>query len=94
GADKFEPANTGNAKPDAEGKGEADAVLDNVCTPDHTELVTAGTVGTVKPEVTGNAEPEKIGKAAGKIGSAFLVLAALVSALEKDRKAFNISSAL
>ncbi len=93
GAGEIGPVTTGNAKLDARSKGEAEAVLDNVGRPDHTELVTAGTVGTVKPEVAGNAEPEKIGKAADKIGSALLVLAALVSALEKDRKAFNILSA-
>ncbi len=56
-------------------------------------MVTAGTVGTVKVGDASNAEPEKIGKVVGRIGSAFLVLVALVSALEKERKACNISSA-
>ncbi len=53
----------------------------------------AGQVGNVELDDAGNAEPENAGKGAGKIGSAFSVLAALVSALVNDRKALSILSA-
>ncbi len=56
-------------------------------------MVTVGTVGTVRVGDASNAEPEKIGKAAGKIGSAFSAVVVLISALEKERKACNILSA-
>ncbi len=86
------PATTGNAKLDAPGKAE-EAVLDNAGKPDQTELVTAGTVGSGKLDEAGKTEPEKRGEAVGKIGSAFLVFAALGSALENDRKALSKLSA-
>ncbi len=89
GAGEIRPA-TPNAKLDARGEAEADAV-GTVVTPDHTEWVIAGTVGTVKAEEIGNTELAKRGEAVGKIGSVFLVFAAVTP--ENDRKAFNISSA-
>ncbi len=91
GAGTNGPATTGDAKLDALGKKDGATALDTTDGADQTELVTAGKAGNGTLDEADNAEPAKIGEAADKIGSAFLVLAALGA---NDRKATNISSAL